>query len=870
MDSEIIGDFVIEVLDSSEIPANELSEFEETRPLEFVDIIPDSPKKIAAHSQESCEESEETLIQKFVSGEVDFPDVYTRLDAEEDDDKLPPDPSTLPPIQENERNFATFANNTEASVVDTSLDDDFAKSAVHGSARRARSTFRKRPVLNATLLGLMGEANLSFARGNVEMAERICLEIIRQNPLAPEPFFTLAEINETRDKEKYLNFLTIAAHLDPHNKDQWIRIAELYIEQGNYSRARIYYSKAIKCLNKDYDLRLRKAKLLEMMNERNNAMYTYLKMIPLVPVERGELCLVTAKNVATYFYAHKKMGFALEALEGAYVVAQHLFSVEETNLYLELLMINKNYKRALQVLKEQVDFDLVTEKQTDNDELVIFCVIPDRMVADLRAKLCICLIHLKAFHLLEYLISNAHQFIPMDNRVDLFIDIAEAMMKESKFEETSQLLEPIVNGEHIEPPAFVWLKYAECQRELQRYEFSIKCYSKVVELAPYCYEAKFTLSALLKQQGRPREALKALEQDLDGEKINPRLLYERCLMLKGVGEIDQFVDVGYVLLARNSLKLNSREEMLAASNGSSFVNIGGVKTILETRLIKQDAKIDVPDFKSTDSNSDLTIKDEYELFLDLVSTCYEMKKYAIMEKLCFAMVTTKRFMQYTAELECIGILACYYNNDTVFSFAYFRDMFSKNLDKTAVWNFYTALVQKGEDLRYHRFLRRALARPGRPTFMRIFLAHYHLYCCSYKYALNIYVPMLKDHPEPIVYLCIAVVFSQIALQKKVLRKTAAIGQAVAFMKKYAESRMCGSATQQEIYYNLGRLYQQSCMIHLAMKYYNKALAVEDELIKKNENILCLRNQIAYNIHLIYKASGNKEMAREYLYKYIVI
>lgn len=874
MESEVIDGFVIEVLDSSEIPANELSEFKETRPLEIIDIIPNSANKqiLTLNNDSVYEESEETMIQKFVSGEVDFPDVYTRLDAEEDDDKPPPDSSSNSfPDQEIPSAFSIQSTSANENISQLGNDDELAKS-IQNTNRKTRNAFRRRPFLNATLQGLMGEANLCFARGNSEMAEKICLEIIRQNPLAPEPFLTLAEINESRDKEKYLNFLTIAAHLNPHDRDQWIRIAELYIEQKNYSRARVYYSKAIKYISKDYDLRLRKAKLLEMMNERNNAMYTYLKMIPLITPERGELCLVTAKNVATYFYAQKKVGFALEALEGAYGVAKHLFLVEEINLYLELLLINKKYKRVLEILIEQVGLELITEKQENKDELVIFCVIPNKMVADLRAKLCISLIHLKAYHLLEYLISNAHQFIPVNNRVDLYVDIAEAMMKEKKFEEAAELLKPIVTGYNIEPPAFVWLKYAECLRELLKYDHAIECYFKVVELAPYCYEAKFTLSALLKQQGRPKEALKALEQDLDGEKINPRLLYERCLMLRNVGEIEQYMDVGYILLARNSLKLNSREEMLAASNGSSFINAGGVKTILETRQIRQpDHNNELHDFrKSTDSNSDLTVQSEYELFLNLVNTCFEMKKYPLMEKLCFAMVTTKRFMQFINELECIGILACYYNNDTVFSFSYFRDMFSKNLSKMAVWNFYTALVQKGEDLRYHRFLRRVLARGGSPSFMKIFLAHYHLFCCSYKYALNIYVPLLKEFPEPIVYLCISVIFSQIALQKKVLRKTAAIGQSVAFMKKYAELRDYGGATQQEIYYNFGRFYQQSCMNHLALHYYEKALDLKNKLIEKNKKLLSLENQIAYNIHLIYKTSGNKQMARKYLHRHIVI
>ena len=53
-----------------------------------------------------------------------------------------------------------------------------------------------------------------FARGDVENAEKMCLEIIRQDPTIPEPFQTLATIYEEAEEiEKSLQFALIAAHL---------------------------------------------------------------------------------------------------------------------------------------------------------------------------------------------------------------------------------------------------------------------------------------------------------------------------------------------------------------------------------------------------------------------------------------------------------------------------------------------------------------------------------------------------------------------------------------------------------------------------------------------------------------------------------
>uniref|UniRef100_W8BWE9 General transcription factor 3C polypeptide 3 n=2 Tax=Ceratitis capitata TaxID=7213 RepID=W8BWE9_CERCA len=919
--------FLIEELSSNDVSESELSEFKETQPIKVLDIITpgeDSNSKLTnvvrpndnehtalPKTSRGSAEGEAALIKLFVRGEGEFPDCYTKLEpGEEEEDDYDVDKVELKAQEQASTKMCENLKITERKAIDTSLSEPSWRNrtgSIGSSSTSATSGPRRRTVLNAALQGLMGEANLSYARGQIDISEKICLEIIRQNPLAPEPFFTLAEIYETRNTEKHLYFLTIAAHLNPHDRDQWIRISELHIAQGNLQRARVFYTKAIKAMPRDYDLRLRKARLLEMMGETHLAMLTYLKMIPHMPRTEKDLCLITAKNVAHHFHGISKHAIALEAMESAYQVCGEYFSLEDLNLYMDLLIYNKAYAQVLRCLRARTSLELETEQES-NLELIFFCVIPDNFVPDFRAKLCVSLIHLHAHHLLGYLIQNVHEHIPLtDDRLDLYIDIAEALMQEHKYAESIELLRPITDGDTIECPAFVWLRQAECLRNLNRTNEAIESYTRVVELAPFCYEAKFTLSALLKQQGRHMEAVKALEQsgEGDGQPLNARLLYERCIMLQQIGEIDEFLEVGYVLLARHSIKLRNREEMLAAANGGSFYNAEGLKVILQMRNITEDTDKALQEYnKIPQENSDLTIQDEYRLFLELLRVAFEHKKFSCIERLCFGMVTTKRFTAYHIELEHIIILACYFNDNCTIAFSYLRELISKNPLNTILWNLLSLLVQKGQDLRYHRYVRRLVQRLPSERKFRIFLAHYHLFCCSYKYALNIYVPLFKEEQTPILALCIAAIFNQMSLQRKVLRKTGAVAQSIAFAQKYAtlragvawhagivatgsfktsasrekslpstadeESSSQCSAAEQEICYNFGRIYQQAGLVHLAVEYYERGLAARHPLIEENEEYLGLRQEIAYNLHLIYKSAGNLRKARQYLYEYCVV
>jgi tetratricopeptide (TPR) repeat protein len=75
---------------------------------------------------------------------------------------------------------------------------------------------------------LMGEANLRYARGDLDTAVRMCMEVIKEDPSAPEPFQTLAALYEdSGEQDRSLQYALIAAHLAPQDPEEWARLADM-------------------------------------------------------------------------------------------------------------------------------------------------------------------------------------------------------------------------------------------------------------------------------------------------------------------------------------------------------------------------------------------------------------------------------------------------------------------------------------------------------------------------------------------------------------------------------------------------------------------------------------------------------------------
>lgn len=628
------------------------------------------------------------------------------------------------------------------------------------------------------------------------------------------------------------------------------------------------YTKASKFHPRDLNLRLRRIELLESIGEDKLAFRCTFGMLSVIPPEESEFLLERAKYVAQKFVDDNKLQKALCALNCAYDKIPDSFKLEDIHMYLELLISNGSHKSVLDVLCAHAGLNIViNEDAVGTENYITQCDIPDSIILDFRSKLIVSLIHLRAIHLFGYLFENITKFIDVEEAGDCYLDIAEALMKEQRYREALKLLVPLVKSKNYSLAA-VWLRHADCYRAINQIDEAIESYQQVVKLAPQHFDARLTLSALLKQQGKYAAAMTVLEQDLENEIIDPCVLYERCFMLKETGNLDQYVDVSFFLLARNSIKLRNTEEMNIAA---SIVKISNKIAMIKEHRVNNSEPIDdtdTPEFIKSDNEPSL--ESEWNLFKDIITICYEQKRYSLMQKIILTMHTSRRFFSaYPRELDFLAMLSSIYSRNSNLSYVLSKEFLNKHMDLPRAWNLFNVVLQFSIDIRYSRYLLRLFRRVEllhiTPAMIR---ANYFLLSGSYKYAINDYMCIFEKTKSPLLALLIAITYSHLGQQKFIEKKHAIIAHSLAYSSKYQELRE--DVAPHEVYYNLGRLHHHLGINHIAVHHYHKVLNYSSDLIDKNKEFLDLKKEAAFNLYLIYKKSGNLHLARKYLYDYIVV
>lgn len=826
-------------------------------------------------------EKEGNLIKKLMNGELSFSEYNKEMDdntntsSDEDieqeatDDKsvIVEDSSTEGTSTRTEKLRNKASKHFEAELHKSRK--DAMRGILKGRVKMRDGRHRRRCVLPAALQGLMGEANLRYARGQNDLAEKICLEIIRQVPLAPEPFLTLAQIHDS-NPEKYLQFSLIAAHLNPADSEQWVRIAQFCIEQNDLKRAINCYTKAIKFNPKDIELRLKRIKLLELIDDKKMAFRCWYSLIFIIPAEQGVFLVSKAKMVAEQFFDSKQYSKALEVMSYAYRKVPELFQNEDLNQLLELLILNNEFKEVVDILCVHTEMQVTFHANYQSGTVIDKIKIPKLMILDFRSKLIVSLVHLKAFHLMDCLIDNVFTHISVVDAGDCYLDVAEALMKMEQFGYAIQLLEPLLKSEKYSLAA-VWLRHADCHRAIGEYDKAIDSYTQVVAMAPQHFDARLTLAALLKQQGRDGEALRVLEQNLENDVIDPCVLYERCFMLKEIGDVEQYVNVAMLLISRHCIRLRNSYEMFVVTHTSKWSN--KLQLIRENRRARKEPieDEDGPEFVRVAENQP-SIEEEFNLLQSVIETLFQLNKVALMQRFTFTVLSSRRFcLHYSRELYFFALLSSIFNRDSNFSFVLIKDVLVKHLKNHRMWNLFNVIIQFTDSHnRYSRFLNRLIERSENaiddwPTVLR---ANYWIVSGTYKYALNDYMRIFKAHKSAMVALLIGITYMSIAQQKYTTKKHMLISQAISFLNEYAKIREPDAYN--EIQYNLGRLHHQFGMCHIAIHYYKQVLTFSNELIEKHPKHLNLQREAAYNLYLIYRKAGNRDMARKVLHDYIVV
>ncbi|KAM3855228.1 general transcription factor 3C polypeptide 3 isoform 1-T1 [Vipera latastei] len=766
---------------------------------------------------------------------------------------------------------------------------------------------RPRSKLPRALRGLMGEANIRFARGEHEEAILMCMEIIRQAPLAYEPFSTLAMIYEDQgDMEKSLQFELIAAHLNPSDTEEWVRLAEMSLEQDNIKQAVFCYSKALKYDATNVRYLWERSNLYKQLGEHKLAMDGYRRILNLLTPSDGERFMLLARDMAKSYYEANDITAAIEIMEESFTKHQSLVSMEDVNIAAELYISNKQYDRALAVItdcsgilleKQQAEKDSSADKkepmegQEDPGTTIyqqesvpgansassekITCFIPDGVPIDITVKLMVCLIHLNILEPLNFLLTILVEQNP-EEMGDLYLDVAEAFLDVGEYDSALPLLSSLVCSERYNL-AVVWLRHAECLKALGYIDRAAESYARVVDLTPLHLDARISLSTLQQQLGRPEKALEALEpmydpdtlaQDANAAQQELKLLLHRSTLLYSQGNMYGYVDSLLTMLAMLlKVAMNRAQVCLISSSKSGERHLYLIK-------VSRDKISDNDDQETTKKaiflvlTSVLTKEDWWNLLLKAIYTLCDLSRYKEAELLVDSSLEYYSFYddrQKRKELEYFGLSAAVLDKNFRKAYNYIRIMVMEHVSKPQLWNIFNQITMHSQDVRHHRFCLRLLLKNPDNHALCVLNGHNAFVSGCFKHALGQYVQAFRTNSdEPLYSLCIGLIFIHMASQKYVLKRHALVIQGFSFLQRYLSLR--GSC--QESYYNLGRALHQLGLVHLAIHYYKKALELPPLVLEGIEaDQTDLRKDIAFNLSLIYQSSGNIRMARTLLYTY---
>eukprot|EP00092_Neocalanus_flemingeri_P103950 GFUD01133072.1.p1 GENE.GFUD01133072.1~~GFUD01133072.1.p1 ORF type:complete len:926 (+),score=328.00 GFUD01133072.1:114-2891(+) len=840
----------------------------------------------ASVEEETSKQRERVLTDKYLAGQLSFKDFVSEINGEEDDEEelvSDDDEEWRPPgkrVKPGKTSRATSPESAKNKSNRESFEEELEQSQKSQLKRKKKvggGTRRKR--LDPALQGLMGEANLRFARGDAETAERMCMEVIRQDPTAPEPFQTLATLYEEQGEiERSLQFGLLAAHLAPQDGEEWARLADMSLEQGEMVQAADCYRKAVDADPGVARYHFTRAGLLERMGDKKGALRCYKRLLADLNMDQGEEFMQATKAIATLLHDKEDLEEAKKYFEEAFSRHGDCVTSEDVNLFLELLITLNQSQQALTICCEwcSVQFSAdQSHKDLSNlepeDQLAAFTelLVPEDLAADIRAKLVVILVGLRASHLTTELCEMFLE-AETDQFGDLMLDMGEAMLKEKLWTKALPFYEKLVESERYGEAA-VWLQLAECQANTNLLEMAEKSYRKVVELAPHVYQARLQLSLIMHKLGRAEDALDTLRQDEQQELLNPHLMFERCQMLLAENKIEEFLSKGKLLFSRHFVTIRNKDELHAISSAKKMSSKN--KALNEVRNFRCEPLTEEfgPEFGTTGK---ITVEQEFGMFRRMCEILFEQERYVELQRVTFSALGSPVFTrkaEIIKECEFLCLLSSFFNGDSYHAYNLVRELVIKNVNNNSVWNLFNLVIMRADDVRHNRFLMRLMSRNPDNLALGILNGHNCLVAGTYKYSLGEYMSAFKaDSSNPLVALMLGLTFCHMACQKFSAKKHSLVVQACSFLNTYKSLR----GDCQEVNYNIGRAMHQLSLLPAALFYYKKGLemgpSIKQEEGKDGHNMFDLSREIAFNMSLIYSSSGNMDLARMYTEKYITV
>ncbi|XP_075740635.1 general transcription factor 3C polypeptide 3-like [Rhipicephalus microplus] len=787
-----------------------------------------------------------------------------------------------------------LASEDEESEEDDALEENVVENRLHETRNVAKR-------LPRYLRGLMGEANMCFARGRYEDAVKMCLEIVRLAPTSPLPFQTLAMIyEELRDPNRSLQFGLIAAYLGTQDASEWSRLAQLCLEQGLVRKAALCLIRALRVDPHDLEMRRLLCALYEQLGDEHRALVSCAALAR--RIEEPDECLQLSRHLVDVFRSRQNLPSAVRVLLDAATKFPAHITAEDIHTLLEMQLTLKMHSAALLVLHDHCGVQLLPlpeghkaiTAELFEDSLDAFerCLVPAELCIDIKTKLVVCVIHLGGRHLVMDLVREMKRELDPEKSGDFSLNVAEAFM-EAEFENDAlPLLRMLVRTCNYGTAA-VWLLYAECLKRLGRHQEATKAYERTCELAPRHAPSRLSLGQLLDAQGLRDQAIDCLATDSrqlqdtkdstpEQQQDSASVLLCQAWLLWDSGQREAFIESAMTLVRAHCLSVCSAEEYDAVY--SNTYHLSRMKVLRELH----EKRGFTPGWLTMESG--VSVDELQACFLELYRALQETGRMDDLRQVATEVLVAPMFNKdatSTEELEFLSFLAHYQDPDHVeHSFAIIRAMVLKYPDQVRAWNLLGLVANQIPAWRKKGFYLRLLYKHENSLPLGVLVAHNAFLCANYKHALAEYTQLLRHvgKEEPMLLLCSGISLMRLAGQQLTLnqncpggRKSAGVQksprkfywlatQGMTFLCRYLRAR--GSDCQEALF-NVGRALHELGYPHMAVNMYQRALAAPPA-VQEMPEVFDLRREIAFNLSLLYQRGGNNELADWCINHYCVI
>ncbi|VBB26755.1 unnamed protein product [Acanthocheilonema viteae] len=783
----------------------------------------------------------------------------------------------------------------------------------------------RRMKTNKTLDALIGQANVIYAKGQTKEALTMLLEVIRQEPRNPEPYRQVADIyNDLNRPQKSLQYGLLAAHLNGNRTSavEWADLGDYALKLNKNEEAAACYGRAIRADSSNHFYYEKRIDALEKAGLNVLAMRT--RFMAAQSVDRGQVDFEWFRNMITIAADHYiKMNDeekAVAALE-TFVLRSREYNrdaSEQHKTVVRLLMNSHRFEDAaksvfalcpgITALDDMGRFAVEIKYNNASytvkpfpPEKVHRFVVGESLPTVFLARLVICFIRLGRKDLAPTLVDKLFERVILPQDQQVYLDIARAYHAVDCVAHAQKYMEHLLARPHFLDVAEAWYLYGLFLFIRKRYEEACKAYQHALDLQPSHVDARINYSTIQQRLGMVDEAFETLrEYVLDAGSSLPAIrqadfLFERKRM-------DEFARCVRMLLAphfyeiylNNMALLKKRlptSERGTVCHGIRVQAFNAVRGSAFEKYVKRVGQLAAAEERAP---SEITSTQLHDYCFKLLETLLQQKRCLDALHVCCFAYLQPLISKNTKTMETFQNLLLYCSIRShvwPLAFEYLRWFHTLSVNNnplllpsdrdlllTRIFNAMNFVFCHSQNVSYHRYIMRALARSPGNLALQMISGNNSLITGAYRHALGEYLHVWKLVPDnPLVCMLIGLTFVHMSCKKDIFSRHMVALRGLAFMNRYQQLR----GDNQETYYNIGRMFHQMNILPLAMYFYGKCLKIDipkvvvtdeatgDECAVEAEEY-DLRPMAAHNLALIYLASGNHYVARNLLERYCCI